>query len=114
MKNKHSFWQSIINFFARMKTGVILSVLYGAGILSFAISISLSPATIDEYRHLLSALPFLWWGLAGIVMIIRQEAYLFLRIEGMVAVIIGIIVLLLNLFLALIPLLVIIKQAYDP
>ena len=42
-------------------------------------------------------------------MIIRREAYLLLRFEGALAVIIGIVVLLLNLFLVLIPFLVIIK-----
>ena len=101
--------KNIFNFFARIHTSTLLSIFYLAGILSLGLSISLPTTTIETYRHILSALPFICWGIAGIVMIIRQEAYLLLRFEGALAVIIGIVVLLLNLFLVAIPFLVVIK-----
>ena len=101
--------KNIFNFFALIRTSTLLSVFYLAGILSLGLSMSLPTTTIETYRHILSVLPFICWGIAGIVMIIRREAYLLLRFEGALAVIIGIVVLLLNLFLVLIPFFVIIK-----
>ena len=101
--------KNIFDFFARIYTPTLLSIFYLAGILSLGLSIFLPTTTIEIYRHILSALPFICWGIASIVMIIRRETYLLLRFEGALAVIIGIVVLLLNLFLVLIPFLVIIK-----
>lgn len=106
--------QRLFLFLSRINTSVFLSILYVAGIFSLAMTISLAPDAVGIWRYILWSLPFIFWGIAGIIMIIRREAYFFLRFEGILAVIFGFVLVFVSLFLATIPLLLVANDYFFP
>jgi uncharacterized membrane protein HdeD (DUF308 family) len=98
------FLYFVYSFLARARTNILTAMLYFIGLLCFALMPVLLPRFGEFSQDILFSLAFVCWGMTGILFIVRQEVdFGFLVFRGPVAIILGVVVIALSLWLALIP-----------
>lgn len=89
---------------ARTRTNILASALYFAGLICFALTPIMLPRFGEVSQDILFSLAFFCWGMTGLLYIIRQEVdFGILIFRGVLAIILGFIIMALCFFLALYP-----------
>lgn len=97
----------ILGFFQRLKTRTIFIISISGGLIFFTLMSILAPSIQDPLNGILFSLAFISWGISGIPILTRQEAdFGLIVLEGPLAIILGIIMILVNFALSLIPIIV--------
>ena len=96
----------MLNFLARIRTQTLINSLYAAGMLCFFAMVLIAPKYKGSpSEDMLISMGFLFWALTGVVSVLRREAHVFLSIyvEGIPAVVVGLITAVLCIFIASAP-----------
>jgi hypothetical protein len=97
----------ILAFFKRLKTRTLFIVSICSGLICFILMPVVAPNLQEPLNGILFSLGFICWGTSGIPMLTRQEAdFGLIVLEGPLAIILGIIMILVSFALSLIPIIV--------
>jgi hypothetical protein len=103
--------KNILTFFQKMKGGTLFALSIFAGLGCFTLILLVAPSLHDPLNGILFSLGFICWGTSGIPMLTRQEAdFGLIILEGPLAIILGVFLILVSFSLSLIPIIVWIRQ----
>jgi len=96
-----NIWRKVSNQIGKTRTSILVNVCFLVG-LSCILPLSFFQDTYEGiWRKTLVSLMFFFWGLGGLPMVLRQDAdFGLFRIEGMIAVLLGIMVIVIGFSLA--------------
>ena len=97
----------ILTFFQRLKTRTLFTISICTGLICFTLIPVVAPNIQDPFNGILFSLGFICWGTSGIPMLARQEAdFGLIVLEGPLAIVLGIFMILVSSALSLIPIVV--------